>query len=236
MTASTQTRSRFLSPVSSNEDATRLPSLDGLRAVSIALVFLGHLSGTKGFPNLVQIGDYAHLGVVAFFVISGFLITRLMLLEHAKFGDVSLRLFYARRALRLLPAAYTYTLCVGLMWAAGFIQLHSRDMWHVLTYTVNYQIDRSWDFGHLWSLSVEEQFYLLWPFMFVLFKPKRAHWAPLGAMLRTDRASRSTVPFQREPLSRLRNVSDGCGQPCYGVHARHDPRIARSEGMVLRPV
>src|SRR5206468_1424724 len=65
----------------------------------------------------------------------------------------------------------------------GFVQLHSRDMWHALTYTVNYQIGRSWDFGHLWSLSVEEQFYLLWPFTFVLFKPKRAHWAALGAML-----------------------------------------------------
>ena len=61
------------------------PSLDGLRALSISLVLLGHLSGTRGFVGVdLLIGDYAHLAVVVFFVISGFLITRLMLLEHAR--------------------------------------------------------------------------------------------------------------------------------------------------------
>jgi peptidoglycan/LPS O-acetylase OafA/YrhL len=182
-TTAFQTRSESPSPVMSKEDASRLPSLDGLRAISIVLVFVGHLTGTKGFPSIPQIGDYAHLGVVVFFVISGFLITRLMLLEHEKFGNISLGLFYARRALRLLPAAYAYTFCVALMWATGFAHLHTRDMLHALTYTVNYEIDRPWALGHLWSLSIEEQFYFLWPFTFVLLRPHRVGWAAFGAML-----------------------------------------------------
>ena len=133
-----------------------LPSLDGLRAISIALVLLGHLSGTRNFGKLnLGIGDYAHLGVVVFFVISGFLITRLLLLEYEKRGSVSLKLFYARRALRLFPAAYAFIACVCLLWAAGVVHLRSTDIWHTVTYTVNYLPDSSWQIGHLWSLSNE---------------------------------------------------------------------------------
>ncbi|MGD0730479.1 MAG: acyltransferase [Terracidiphilus sp.] len=162
----------------------RFPSLDGLRAVSIVLVLLGHLSGTRGFGWLnLGVGDYAHLGVVVFFVISGFLITSLMLAEDAKNGRVSLKLFYARRALRLLPAAYAFIACICLMWLAGAVHLHARDIWHALTYTVNFETDRSWQVGHLWSLSVEEQFYLIWPCTFVLLLPRRAGWAAAGAIL-----------------------------------------------------
>jgi len=164
--------------------AGHLPSLDGLRALSIALVLLGHLSGTHGFLRLtLGVGDYAHLGVVVFFVISGFLITRLMLSERAKSGYVSLKLFYARRALRLLPAAFAFITCVSLLWAAGILHLQARDIWHACTYTVNFEPARSWQLGHLWSLSVEEQFYLIWPCTFVLLGPRRAGWAAAAAVL-----------------------------------------------------
>jgi peptidoglycan/LPS O-acetylase OafA/YrhL len=162
----------------------RFSSLDGLRAISILLVLVGHLSGTRHFLTLeLGIGDYAHLGVVVFFVISGFLITSLLLDEHAKYGRVSLKLFYARRALRIFPASYVFILCICLLWAAGVVHLQARDVWHALTYTVNYQTDRSWGFGHLWSLSVEEQFYLLWPFAFVALRPRRAIWAAAAVIL-----------------------------------------------------
>jgi peptidoglycan/LPS O-acetylase OafA/YrhL len=156
-----------------------LPSLDGLRAASIVLVLLGHLSGTRGFARLsLGVGDYAHLGVVVFFVISGFLITRLMLSEQAKTGSVSLGLFYARRALRLFPASYAFIAFVWLLWATGLIHLRPTDIWHAITYTVNYLPERSWQIGHLWSLSVEEQFYFIWPCAFVLLMtPRRAGWA-----------------------------------------------------------
>ena len=101
-------------PVS--EGSGRVPSLDGLRAVSIVAVLLGHLSGTRGFVRLkLGVGDYAHLGVVAFFVISGFLITRLMLLENLKHGSVSLKRFYQRRALRLFPASYAFIIAMCLL-------------------------------------------------------------------------------------------------------------------------
>ena len=79
-----------------------IPSLDGLRAVSIALVLLAHARGTRGFPawlSSAAIADHGALGVQIFFVISGFLITSLLLREQARTGTISLGLFYARRTL-----------------------------------------------------------------------------------------------------------------------------------------
>jgi len=164
--------------------ADHLPSLDGLRAISIALVLLGHLSGTRGFGKLdLGVGDYAHLGVIVFFVISGFLITRLMLSERRKNGCVSLKLFYARRTLRLFPASYAFIACVCLLWWVGVVHLQAADIWHAVTYTVNFLPERSWQIGHLWSLSVEEQFYLLWPCTFVVLGPRRAGWVAAGVIL-----------------------------------------------------
>ncbi len=115
----------------------------------------------------LRIGDYSHLAVVVFFVISGFLITRLMLLERIRNGQVSLKRFYARRTLRLFPALYAYIACVCLLWLAGILHLHARDIWHSVTYTVNFLPERAKAIGHLWSLSNEEQFYLLWPCAFI---------------------------------------------------------------------
>jgi peptidoglycan/LPS O-acetylase OafA/YrhL len=161
-----------------------LPSLDGLRAISISLVLLGHLGGTRGLARLnFGIGDYAHLGVVIFFVISGFLITRLLLSEHTKKGSVSLKLFYARRALRLFPASYAFIACVSLLWLAGIVHLEATDLWHAVTYTVNYLPDPHWEIGHLWSLSVEEQFYLLWPLAFLTLGPRRSPWVAAAVIL-----------------------------------------------------
>lgn len=161
----------------------RLCSLDGLRALSISLVILGHLSGTPGFKALdLGIGDYAHLGVLVFFVISGFLITTLLLAEQWETGSVSLKLFYARRSLRIFPASYFFLACVTLLWAAHVLSLHPRDLWHAVTYTVNYEPHPSWQIGHLWSLSVEEQFYLLWPFVFVRSGRRGAVWAAASVM------------------------------------------------------
>jgi peptidoglycan/LPS O-acetylase OafA/YrhL len=139
-----------------------MPSLDGLRAVSILIVLLGHLSGTHGFVRLnLGIGDYAHLGVVVFFVISGFLITTLLMQEYRLHGTISLKLFYARRSVGIFPASYGYLAVIGFFGALGVFHLTWSDMWHGMTYTMNYAPLRSWQVGHLWSLSVEEQFYLL---------------------------------------------------------------------------
>jgi peptidoglycan/LPS O-acetylase OafA/YrhL len=169
---------------SSLKPSGHIPSLDGLRAISILLVLLGHLSGTAGFINFDPgIGDFAHLGVVVFFVISGFLITSLLYTEHSKRGCVSLKLFYARRSLRILPAAYCYLLCVVIFWQLGVFNLNASDVLHSITYTVNYMPHPSWQIGHLWSLSVEEQFYLIWPVLFVILGPRRGIWATAIAIL-----------------------------------------------------
>jgi peptidoglycan/LPS O-acetylase OafA/YrhL len=152
----------------------RIPSLDGLRAVSIGMVILAHLSGTRFFPSLVTgRRDVGNIGVRIFFVISGFLITTLLLQELAEKGRVSLKLFYLRRSLRIFPCAYVYIGVAALLSWTGFMALHSTDLLHAVTYTVNYQQLRPWHTIHLWSLSVEEQFYLIWPVLLFLLGSKR---------------------------------------------------------------
>ena len=149
----------------------RLHSLDGLRAISITLVLLGHASSTRNGASLrpfLFFGDVAHLGVVVFFVISGFLITSLLMQERETLGRISLSLFYTRRALRIFPASFAYVGAIAGLAIAQRIALHPWDLVHAFTYTVNYATNRSWYVGHLWSLSVEEQFYLLWPLAFAL--------------------------------------------------------------------
>ena len=155
----------------------RIPSLDGLRAISIVMVLLAHLSGTRGFPVAAATGNFlglGELGVHVFFVISGYLITRLLMDELDAHGRISLGGFYLRRTLRIFPPYYVYLAVVFVMGLAGWIQLASHDIAHGLTYTSNYYPGRSWFLGHTWSLSVEEQFYLLWPALLVLAGRRRA--------------------------------------------------------------
>lgn len=157
----------------------RIPSLDGLRAVSILMVLYGHLSGTHGFPVSVTayqrtLGDVAHLGVLVFFVISGFLITSLLLNERERSGTISLRNFYLRRVLRIFPAMYVLVLGLCVATLLGWIHLDGRDFAVAATYTVNYLGHPPWWIGHLWSLSIEEQFYLLWPLGLLVLRPRRA--------------------------------------------------------------
>jgi len=148
----------------------RIPTLDGMRAISIALVLLGHLAGTKNFPQLlVPLGDFASFGVRIFFVISGFLITDLLLREQAGRGGISLRRFYLRRVFRIFPAAYVFIAVIALCGSVfSLIRLNPHDLLFAATYSTNFNLHRSWYVGHLWSLSVEEQFYLLWPAVLAL--------------------------------------------------------------------
>lgn len=146
----------------------RISSLDGIRAVSIALVFFAHLCGTRGFLDVTAVhytGDTGALGVKVFFVLSGYLITSLLLEEHAREKRISLKNFYLRRSFRILPAAYAYITVIGIAGLLSLVTLRPGELFRAVTYTINYvaPAQRSWDLGHLWSLAVEEQFYLLWP-------------------------------------------------------------------------
>jgi peptidoglycan/LPS O-acetylase OafA/YrhL len=155
----------------------RIPCLDGLRAVSIFGVAFAHLQGTRGFPTFFWMGipgDLGNLGVRFFFVISGYLITHLLLKEWQSTGSISLCQFYLRRTFRIFPAFYGYLLVVGLLAIAGIIAVSGEDFVYAATYLINFVHRKSWEVGHLWSLAVEEQFYLIWPLTIVLLGWKRA--------------------------------------------------------------
>ncbi len=141
----------------------RIPSLDGLRALSIGIVVFSHLVGTDGFPVRAEPVDVGYFGVRVFFVISGFLITTLLLSERERTGTISLTGFYVRRAFRIFPAFYAFILAMVIADVLGGVELRHLDVLHGVTFTTNYHYERSWELGHLWSLSIEEQFYLLWP-------------------------------------------------------------------------
>jgi len=160
-----------------------MPSLDGLRAISIALVLYGHVTGTLGFPIARDRFGLAAAGVRTFFIISGFLITKLLLAEIASKGTISLRGFYRRRVLRIFPAFYTYWLVTLALVMTGLLAIPFKDMAYAATYTINYVTDRHWSVGHLWSLAVEEQFYALWPLTLFLLGRKRAFSLAGGVFL-----------------------------------------------------
>jgi peptidoglycan/LPS O-acetylase OafA/YrhL len=156
----------------------RIPSLFGLRAVCISFVLLAHLSGTRNFIHSHVLELYGNLGSRIFLVLSGYLITSQLLREHERSGTISLRNFYIRRAYRIFPAAYVFmAVTVALHWRV----LTWPNIAAVLTYTGNFYRGH-WVLGHLWSLGVEEQFYLLWPLALVLFFHSRT-WIVLAAIL-----------------------------------------------------
>ncbi|MDL5488204.1 acyltransferase family protein [Microbacterium wangruii] len=163
--------------------ALRHAGLDGLRALAVTLVVVYHLFPSWGLRS-------GFLGVDVFFVISGFLITSLLLRERSAHGRIRLRDFWRRRARRLLPAlAVVVTVCASVAWLVGADVLVGLD-WQLLgaaTFSYNWaSVIAGGDyfastapelFGNLWSLAVEEQFYLLWPLLLplVMLLPRR--WA-----------------------------------------------------------
>jgi len=162
----------------------RLPSLDGLRAISIALVLHVHAAGTQNFlPLHWRYELLGGMGVKIFFVISGFLITSLLLDELGAAGRISLRNFYARRCLRIFPAFWLYVGVVALAEVAGLLKLNHNDLIYAITYTMNHHPGASWYMLHLWSLAVEEQFYLLWPFVLFLLGRRRAFWGAAAMLI-----------------------------------------------------
>ncbi len=154
------------SPLQRNLGQRKIPSLDGMRAVAVTLVILFH----QQVPFIPE-----GRGVLTFFVMSGFLITWFMLKESEQSGGMSIRDFYARRALRILPAFYVFWLLYvslalllrgapsaadGGAYASAFFFFSN--YWHATHASIT--------MVHTWALSMEEQFYLLWPWVFVAFQ------------------------------------------------------------------
>ncbi len=170
----------------------RIAGLDGLRAVAVTGVVLYH-AGVAWIPGGL-------LGVDVFFVISGFLITTLLLDERARTGRIALRAFWARRLRRLLPALIAMLLFVSVVWGLllkGDVASLRRDVLFALGYTANWWFAFSGQgyfhllnapspVLHTWSLAVEEQFYLFWPLAVtaLLSHGRRVgRWAAGGAAL-----------------------------------------------------
>lgn len=164
----TLTRLLFDHPMAA--DQAHVPSIDGLRAVAALGVFCAH-----AVPRWITGGGN---GLDAFFVISGFLITGVLLRRYEQHGKVQLGAFYARRALRIWPALLVMLLAMTVVYV-------TRENWHELknvgwaaTATMNF--GRAFGFtnggalGHTWTLAVEEQFYLLWPLL-LAFTPWLKH-------------------------------------------------------------
>jgi len=147
----------------------RIPCLDGMRALAILLVVLSHLS-SHGIRGTWSLG---HLGVTFFFVISGFLITLLLIRERDRSGDISAAGFYKRRALRILPAYVTLLLGIGALSVAGLYAIPLSSWARAITYTSCFSLlTMAPVLGHTWSLSVEEHFYLIWPLLFRKCSPR----------------------------------------------------------------
>ncbi len=151
------------------------PGLDGVRALAVLAVVLYHL-GTTGGPRTLPGG---FLGVDVFFVLSGYLITSLLVAEYRRRGRIGLGQFYLRRARRLLPALYLLlgAVVIAAWWLPAQAHRLRGDVLAALAYVTNWWLifQKTSYFGdtnpplldHLWSLAVEEQFYLLWPLLLI---------------------------------------------------------------------
>lgn len=156
-------------PPTSHADVTYIPSLDGIRALAVLLVFCAHAGLNERVPG--------NFGVTVFFFLSGYLITTLMRIEFGRTGTVSLKAFYLRRALRIFPPMYIVLAGASLLTLGGLLEGSVRldavvpQALHLSNY---YIILNGWWDGRapgtwiLWSLAVEEHFYLAFPLLYLV--------------------------------------------------------------------
>jgi len=177
------------SPIMPDPVSTRLkshiPALDGIRGFAVLIVIVHHLAqnrevGTGAHRILMRLCEAGWSGVDLFFVLSGFLITGILVEMRGR--PKAIPIFYARRTLRIFPLYYLSLLALIVIWPAfsaqpeAFQEIRHNQIWY-WTYFTNALISLNTPLGevnasHFWSLAVEEQFYLAWPFV-VLFAPRR---------------------------------------------------------------
>ena len=165
------------------KEISRIPVLDGVRGITILIVLLFHFAGPgtgtgsleKGLFEVIRAG---WIGVDLFFVLSGFLITRI--LHESKSSAFYFRNFYMRRTLRIFPLYYGLLIfffvllpLVRPLSSPEMILAKANQLW-LYTYTSNfgYPFKQFGPLAHFWSLAVEEQFYLIWPLV-IFFSPRR---------------------------------------------------------------
>jgi peptidoglycan/LPS O-acetylase OafA/YrhL len=155
-----------------------IPALYGLRAVAIVLVLIAHLTHTPYYPEFIKsIMGNANLGTIGvrlFFILSGYLITHVLIFEYRKTGKVSIRRFFIRRILRIFPCFYFFLIVLFIFSIFRWVDISHDAIGLAFLYIQNYTVFQgrqifpsSWLVAHSWSLSVEEQFYLIYPFIFI---------------------------------------------------------------------
>jgi len=148
-----------------SSSASRIPTLDGLRAAAIVIVIVSH-----AWHDNKVLSDLGHMGVLIFFALSGYLITTRLLVEYRSTGCISLRDFYLRRAFRILPPGLVYLGILSVLSALGIAVCGAPVIRSAVFFYTNYiDVGKGWYAGHFWSLSVEEHFYLFWPCLLLIF-------------------------------------------------------------------
>jgi len=158
-----------------------IKGFDGMRGISILLVFITHL----GLLKFIQIDNAVDIrlknlfsgttGVNVFFTLSGFLITTILLKERQKKGNINFKLFYIKRFLRLLPTLILFLCALLLLMYFGYIVPNYKSIAYSFFYVSNYipKAIYTSEIAATWSLSVEEQFYIIWPLTIYLFRKNR---------------------------------------------------------------
>ncbi len=172
-----------------------------MRGVSILMVVISHVLMSEfnsDFPGRAALGMFFHglLGVRIFFVISGFIITYILMTEYTATGSVSLPDFYKRRFVRLLPALFAFVAGAAIL--SSFSKNGAMPAYcaaSALTFTMAFTKSCGWDTAHLWSLTVEEIFYLAWPLMLARGLRKRSVTLPLLVVCMISNVARAANYF-----------------------------------------
>jgi peptidoglycan/LPS O-acetylase OafA/YrhL len=179
-----------------NKQTKYMSQLDGLRFIAVSLVMFGHY--TENYPGFAEVDRFlASSGVNLFFVLSGFLITRILITNNQESTGRVLRQFYVRRFLRIFPLYYAVLFGCYIL---NVFPAREQFPWFV-TYASNYLTAHnhgsSGPLTHLWSLGVEEQFYIFFPFL-VLLIPSRHHIKLFFSLLVLSVLSRGLIWFTAE--------------------------------------
>jgi len=171
-----------LTPHATYQGQGHFGSLDGLRAIAIGAVLWHHWPGRFDLLD-AKLSHYGFLGVDLFFVISGYLITTLLLREESRDGVFSLPAFYWRRVLRILPVYYLVVTLVGVYYILLRGETQYLELWpYYYLFLSNFLIGDIPMLDPTWSLAVEEQFYLIWPVLLLLV-PRRWILPLLGVLV-----------------------------------------------------
>jgi peptidoglycan/LPS O-acetylase OafA/YrhL len=225
----TETTGRAESAFIAFQNTRHFQSLDGLRCICILAVIWHHVAGDQ-YPasSLLFAG---HHGVTLFFIISGFLITSLLIREKRRYQTISLGKFYIRRALRIFPVYYAVIFIYSVL--VYYIERDSQygisffnNLIYFITYTSNYFVSLNGDrviFYFAWSLAAEEQFYMLWPAIEKWLSDSMAILCALSLILLSLLASNYFLPLAEQSM--LAIILENIAIPiCIGVilaHAMH---------------